>query len=78
MMSAIAKSAFLAAACFVGAATVAAASHAGSMNAIGSNALVSPAGEADVALNAIRLDSTTLGTVPGSVWAKDATPPEPD
>ena len=89
MMSAIAKSAFLAAVCLMGAAAFTAASQAGSMNAltpnaieaIGSNALVSPAGEAGMAgmaLNRIRLDGTTLKPVPVDVWAKDTTPPEPD
>jgi hypothetical protein len=33
---------------------------------------------AGMALNGMRLDSTTLKTVPGPVWAKDTDPPEPD
>ena len=77
MMSAITKSAFLAAVCLISAAGFAAASQAG-FNATDANALVSPAGEADRAPNVVRLDGATLKSVPDDVWAKDTDPPEPD
>ncbi len=92
-MTTLTKGAFLAVACLVGTATFTGPSQAGvHFNALIDNALIGNAigpnsfggkarGEADMAcmaLNGMRLDSTTLKTAPGPVWAKDTDPPQSD